>query len=83
MVLEHRAGRLAHDPPAGGRHAGGVETTYTWADAGEGATVMSLRNRGEPAGFAGVAVPVMAGSMARANKDDLRRPKAILERHDG
>src|SRR3954454_8552547 len=27
-----------------------METTYTWSDAGDG-TLMSLRNRGQPAGF--------------------------------
>src|SRR5918999_1562790 len=37
-----------------------METTYTFEDAGEGATRMTLRNRGEPAGFAKVAAPVMA-----------------------
>jgi hypothetical protein len=56
-----------------------METTYTWADAPGGATAMSLRNRGEPAGFAKVAAPVMARAMARANRADLRRLKAILE----
>src|SRR5215217_9003278 len=27
-----------------------METTYAWADADDGATVMRLRNRGEPSG---------------------------------
>src|SRR3954470_736663 len=31
-----------------------METTYTWADA-DGGTRMTLRNRGEPSGFAKVA----------------------------
>jgi uncharacterized membrane protein len=56
-----------------------METTYTWADAGGGGTEMTLRNRGEPSGFAKVAAPVMARSMRRANEADLRRLKAILE----
>src|SRR6202011_1788992 len=37
-----------------------METTYTWADSPSGGTRMTLRNRGEPAGFAKVAAPVMA-----------------------
>jgi hypothetical protein len=57
-----------------------METTYTWEDAGEAATRMALRNRGEPAGFARVAAPVMARAIQRANQADLRRLKAILER---
>ena len=57
-----------------------METTYTWADAPGGATAMTLRNRGEPAGFAKVAAPVMARAMRRANRQDLRRLKEILER---
>jgi catechol 2,3-dioxygenase-like lactoylglutathione lyase family enzyme len=56
-----------------------METTYTWADAPEGGTTMTLRNRGEPAGFAKVAAPVMARAMRRANGKDLRRLKEILE----
>ena len=57
-----------------------METTYAFADAPGGGTRMTLRNRGEPAGFAKVAGPVMARAMKRANGQDLRRLKAILER---
>jgi hypothetical protein len=56
-----------------------METTYEFADAGEGATRMTLRNRGEPAGFKKIAAPVMARAMRRANEQDLRRLQAILE----
>ena len=56
-----------------------METTYTFEDAPEGATRMTLRNRGEPSGFAAVAAPVMARAMRRANEADLRRLKAVLE----
>ena len=56
-----------------------METTYTFADAG-GGTRMSLRNRGEPAGFSKVAAPAMGAAMRRANAKDLRRIKEILER---
>ena len=56
-----------------------METTYTWADAGDGATSMRLRNRGEPAGFARVLAPFMAGGVRRANRKDLAGLKRILE----
>jgi hypothetical protein len=56
-----------------------METTYTWEDAGTGATKMRLRNRGEPSGFAWVAAPVMARAIRRANEADLRRLKSVLE----
>jgi hypothetical protein len=57
-----------------------METTYTWDDAGEGMTRMTLRNRGAPAGFAKVAAPVMARAMRRAMNADLRRLSGILQR---
>ncbi len=57
-----------------------METTYTWEDAAGGTTKMTLRNRGEPSGFAAVTAPVMARAMRRANEADLRRLKALLER---
>jgi uncharacterized membrane protein len=57
-----------------------METTYTWDDAPDGATRMTLRNRGEPSGFSAVAAPVMARAIRRANEADLRRLKQLLER---
>jgi ligand-binding SRPBCC domain-containing protein len=56
-----------------------METTYEWDDAGPGRTKMSLRNRGEPSGFAAVTAPIMRLAMRRANEADLRRLKALLE----
>jgi hypothetical protein len=56
-----------------------METTYEWSDAGDGGTRMSLRNRGEPAGFGKVTAPLMAAAMRRANAADLRRLKELLE----
>ena len=56
-----------------------METTYAWDDAAPGRTKMTLRNRGEPSGFAAVTAPVMTLAMRRANEADLRRLKALLE----
>jgi uncharacterized protein YndB with AHSA1/START domain len=56
-----------------------METTYTWSDSAGGATAMTLRNRGEPAGFSKVAAPVMAGAMRRANRKDLAALRSIME----
>ncbi|MEP6753732.1 MAG: SRPBCC family protein [Candidatus Dormiibacterota bacterium] len=57
-----------------------METTYAWEDAEPGKTRMTLRNRGEPRGFAAITAPVMAGAMRRANTKDLARLKQILEK---
>jgi uncharacterized protein YndB with AHSA1/START domain len=56
-----------------------METTYTWEPAGDGSTRMTLRNRGEPKGFAAVGAPMLAAAMRRANRADLARLKALLE----
>jgi hypothetical protein len=56
-----------------------MKTTYTWEDAPVGATKMTLRNRGEPSGFAAVAAPAMARAMRKANEADLLRLKSLLE----
>jgi uncharacterized membrane protein len=56
-----------------------METTYEWDDAPNGATLMRLRNRGEPAGFSRIAAPIMSPAIKRATEKDLRRLKEILE----
>ena len=56
-----------------------METTYSWSDMDAGVTKMTLRNRGEPAGFTKVAAPLMEAAMRRANRKDLQRLKEILE----
>jgi Polyketide cyclase / dehydrase and lipid transport len=56
-----------------------METTYTWKDAADRGTLMTLRNRGEPTGFSRMVAPFMAGAIRRANRADLARLKAILE----
>jgi uncharacterized membrane protein len=56
-----------------------METTYTWHPASASATRMTLRNRGEPAGFAKITAPMMAAAMRRANEKDLTRLRQILE----
>ena len=77
-VREHEPGeRFVMSTADGPFH---METTYTWEDAPGGATRMTLRNRGEPSGFSKVTGKVMAGAMRRANRKDLGRLKAVLER---
>jgi len=56
-----------------------METTYTWQAVGDGSTRMTLRNRGEPAGFSALAAPVMTSAIRRANRKDLRKLRSILE----
>lgn len=55
-----------------------METTYTWQDD-EGSTRMTLRNRGEPAGFGRLAAPAIGSALRRANAKDLERLKQVLE----
>jgi uncharacterized membrane protein len=56
-----------------------METTYTWEPTVQGATRMTLRNRGSPSGFSQLVAPVMAAAMRRANRNDLARLKLLLE----
>nr|WP_307728103.1 SRPBCC family protein [Massilia terrae] len=57
-----------------------METIYTWESTGDNATRMRLRNRGEPRGFSKLMTPLMSFAMRRANRADLARLKALLER---
>ena len=56
-----------------------MRTTYAWDPVGDGATRMTLRNSGEPSGFARVGAPAMAAAMRRANEADLALLKRLLE----
>ncbi len=56
-----------------------MTTTYTWTAVGDGATNMTLRNYGEPAGFSKLAAPFMSRAMRRANRKDLQALKRLLE----
>jgi uncharacterized membrane protein len=56
-----------------------METTYAWEDAPEGSTRMELRNRGSPSGFSSLAAPLLSARMRKANEQDLRSLKRILE----
>jgi uncharacterized membrane protein len=60
-----------------------METSYTWQQAGKDSTLMTLRNRGMPRGFARWVSPFMAMAMRRANRNDLLRLKQLLEQSQG
>jgi uncharacterized membrane protein len=56
-----------------------METTYRWSEIDEQSSHMTLRNHGQPTGFARVTAPLMAAAMRHANRKDLKRLKSLLE----
>jgi uncharacterized membrane protein len=56
-----------------------METSYTWQAFDDHTTRMTLRNRGEPAGFSRLMTPFMSAAMRRANRKDLDRLRLVLE----
>jgi uncharacterized membrane protein len=56
-----------------------METTYTWEPTPDDGTRMTLRNRGEPAGFSKLVAPFMARAVRRATTKDLAALKRLLE----
>jgi Polyketide cyclase / dehydrase and lipid transport len=56
-----------------------METTYAWQAIDDRSARMTLRNRGEPAGFFRLTAPLMAIAIRRANRKDLANLRARLE----
>jgi hypothetical protein len=76
-VIEYEPGRRMVMRTADGPFP--METTYTWEPVDDGATRMTLRNRGRPSGFSAVAAPFLAAAMRRANTKDLAVLRTRLE----
>ena len=56
-----------------------METAYTFQDTADAATWMTVRNRGEPTAYTGLAPAILATAIRRATSKDLERLKTILE----
>ena len=57
-----------------------METSYRYEPLPDGATRVTLRNRGTPSGFSRLVAPFMGIAMRRATSKDLRALKDVLER---
>jgi len=76
-VVEYKAGRRLVMRTSQGPFP--METTYVWEKLPGDRTRMTLRNRGQPAGFSKLIAPLMRGAMKRAVEADLRGLKALFE----
>lgn len=76
-IIEHVPGTILVMRTAEGPFP--METRYTWDSLEASRTRMTLRNRGTPTGFSRFAAPLMAAAMRRANRNDLKRLKRVLE----
>jgi hypothetical protein len=56
-----------------------METTYEWESVDGKITKMTLRNRGTPSGFSKLFAPFMVTMMRKANNNDLKALKSVLE----
>ena len=56
-----------------------METTYTWTTIDDQTTKMTLENKGNPTGFSKLVTPFIITMMRKANNNDLKNIKRIIE----
>lgn len=75
-IVEHLPGKRLVMRTAEGPFP--METTYSWESIPSG-TRMKLRNHGRPTGFSKLVAPFMSMAVRRANQQDLKTLKQLLE----